>query len=143
MKLEIITPEKRLFDGNIKLVQVPGAKGSFEVLKNHAPIISTLTNAGYIEPRAYGQNQCFEAAIMFARNEGIIPAPESSHAIRAAIDEALAAKERDEKKVILFNLSGHGHFDMAAYDAYLAGQLTDNGFSAEEMAKSLTTVPQV
>jgi len=108
-----------------------------------APIISTLTNAGYIEPRAYGQNQCFEAAIMFARNEGIIPAPESSHAIRAAIDEALAAKERDEKKVILFNLSGHGHFDMAAYDAYLAGQLTDNGFSAEEMAKSLTTVPQV
>jgi len=108
-----------------------------------SPIISTLTNAGYIEPRAYGQNQCFEAAIMFARNEGIIPAPESSHAIRAAIDEALAAKETGEKKVILFNLSGHGHFDMAAYDAYLAGQLIDNGFSAEDMAKSLATVPEV
>ncbi len=108
-----------------------------------SPIISTLTNAGYIEPRAYGQNQCFEAAIMFARNEGIIPAPESSHAIRAAIDEALAAKETGEKKVILFNLSGHGHFDMSAYDAYLAGQLIDHGFSAEEMAKSLATVPQV
>ena len=108
-----------------------------------SPSISALVNAGYIEPRAYGQNQCFEAAIMFARNEGIIPAPESSHAIRAAIDEALVAKERDEKKVILFNLSGHGHFDMAAYDAYLAGQLIDNGFSAEEMAKSLATVPQV
>ena len=61
---------------------------------------------------------------MFARTEGIIPAPESSHAIRAAIDEALAAKETGEKQVILFNLSGHGHFDMAAYDAYLAGQLT-------------------
>ncbi len=102
-----------------------------------SPIISALVNAGYIEPRAYGQNQCFEAAIMFARNEGIIPAPETSHAIRAAIDEALAAKETGEKKVILFNLSGHGHFDMAAYDAYLAGQLTDNGFSAEAMAKSL------
>ena len=97
-----------------------------------SPIISALVNAGYIEPRAYGQNQCFEAAIMFARNEGIIPAPESSHAIRAAIDEALAAKETGEKKVILFNLSGHGHFDMAAYDAYLAGQLIDNGFSAED-----------
>jgi len=108
-----------------------------------SPIISALVNAGYIEPRAYGQNQCFEAAIMFARNEGIIPAPESSHAIRAAIDEALAAKETGEKKVILFNLSGHGHFDMAAYDAYLAGQLTDNGFSAEAMAKSLAAVPQV
>ena len=108
-----------------------------------SPIISALVNAGYIEPRAYGQNQCFEAAIMFARNEGIIPAPESSHAIRAAIDEALAAKETGEKKVILFNLSGHGHFDMAAYDAYLAGQLTDNGFSAEDMAKSLATVPEI
>jgi len=108
-----------------------------------SPIISTLANAGYIEPRAYGQNQCFEAAVMFARTEGIIPAPESSHAIRAAIDEALAAKETGEKKVILFNLSGHGHFDMAAYDAYLAGQLTDNGFSAEAMAKSLATLPQV
>ena len=108
-----------------------------------SPSISTLANAGYIEPRAYGQNQCFEAAVMFARNEGIIPAPESSHAIRAAIDEALAAKETGEKKVILFNLSGHGHFDMAAYDAYLAGQLTDNGFSAEAMAKSLATVPQI
>jgi tryptophan synthase beta chain len=108
-----------------------------------SPIISALVNSGHIEPRAYGQNQCFEAAIMFARNEGIIPAPESSHAIRAAIDEALAAKETGEKKVILFNLSGHGHFDMAAYDAYLAGKLTDNGFSADEMTKSLATVPQV
>ncbi len=108
-----------------------------------APILSALVNSGHIEPRAYGQNSCFEAAIMFARNEGIIPAPESSHAIRAAIDEALAAKETGEKKVILFNLSGHGHFDMAAYDAYLAGKLTDNGFSTEEMAKSLATLPQV
>ncbi len=108
-----------------------------------SPTISTLAHAGYIEPRAYGQNQCFEAAIMFARNEGIIPAPESSHAIRAAIDEALAAKETGEKKVILFNLSGHGHFDMSAYDAYLAGKLTNNGFSEEEMLKSLETVPQV
>jgi tryptophan synthase beta chain len=107
-----------------------------------SPIISRLANAGYVEPRAYGQNQCFEAAILFARNEGIIPAPESSHAIRAAIDEALDAKAKDEKRVILFNLSGHGHFDMSAYDAYLAGQLTDNGFNEDMLMKSLETLPQ-
>jgi tryptophan synthase beta chain len=108
-----------------------------------APTVSLLTSTGHIEPRAYGQNACFEAGLLFARQEGIIPAPETTHAIRAAVDEALAAREKDEKKVILFNLSGHGHFDMAAYDAYLAGKLLDNGFSAEEMAKSLATVPQV
>jgi tryptophan synthase beta chain len=107
-----------------------------------SPIISRLANAGYVEPRAYGQNQCFEAAILFARNEGIIPAPESSHAIRAAIDEALDAKAKDEKRVILFNLSGHGHFDMSAYDAYLAGQLTDNGVNEDMLMKSLETLPQ-
>jgi tryptophan synthase beta chain len=108
-----------------------------------APTVSLLTSTGHIEPRAYGQNVCFEAGVMFARQEGIIPAPESNHAIRAAIDEALVAKEKDEKKVILFNLSGHGHFDMSSYDAYLAGKLLDNGFSNEEMVKSLATVPQV
>lgn len=108
-----------------------------------APTVSLLTSTGHIEPRAYGQNVCFEAGVLFARQEGIIPAPESNHAIRAAIDEALVAKEKDEKKVILFNLSGHGHFDMSSYDAYLAGKLLDNGFSNEEMAKSLATVPDV
>jgi len=108
-----------------------------------APILSALANGGYIEPRAYGQNKCFEAAIMFARTEGILPAPESSHAIRAAIDEALDAKVKDEKRVILFNLSGHGHFDMAAYDAYLAGALPDNGFNQEMLVKSLETLPKV
>jgi len=108
-----------------------------------APTVSALVNSGHIEPRAYGQNACFEAGVLFARQEGIIPAPETTHAIRAAVDEALAAKEKGEKKVILFNLSGHGHFDMAAYDAYLAGKLVDNGFSTEEMVKSLATVPQV
>jgi tryptophan synthase beta chain len=108
-----------------------------------APTVSLLASTGHIEPRAYGQNACFEAGLLFARQEGIIPAPETTHAIRAAVDEALAAREKGEKKVILFNLSGHGHFDMSAYDAYLAGKLLDNGFSAEEMAKSLATVPQV
>jgi len=90
-----------------------------------APMVSHLYDQGFIEARAYAQNTCFEAAVQFARTEGLIPAPESSHAIRAAIDEALEAREAGEERVILFNLSGHGHFDMAAYDAYLAGSLTD------------------
>ncbi len=108
-----------------------------------APTISLLAQTGHIEPRAYKQNACFEAAVQFARTEGIVPAPETSHAIRAAIDEALDAKAKEEKRVILFNLSGHGHFDMAAYDAYLAGKLDDNGFNTDMLAKSLETVPQI
>lgn len=108
-----------------------------------APTVSLLVSTGHIEPRAYGQNKCFEAGVLFARQEGIIPAPETMHAIRAAVDEALAAKATGEKKVILFNLSGHGHFDMAAYDAYLGGQLVDNAFVVEDMVKSLATIPQI
>jgi tryptophan synthase beta chain len=108
-----------------------------------APLISLLVQTGHIQPRAYHQNTCFEAGITFARTEATIPAPESTHAIRAAIVEALDAKAKNEKRVILFNLSGHGHFDMAAYDAYLAGQLQDNGFSDEALAQSLATLPQI
>ena len=92
-----------------------------------APMVSHLYELGFLEARAYEQNACFEAAVRFARTEGLIPAPESSHAIRAAIDEALDAREAGEERVILFNLSGHGHFDMAAYDAYLSGSLSDTG----------------
>jgi len=88
-----------------------------------APIISRLYLDGLIEAQAYEQTDVFAAAVLFARTEGIIPAPESSHAIKSAIVEALKAKEEGTKKVILFNLSGHGHFDMTAYDAYFAGQL--------------------
>jgi tryptophan synthase beta chain len=90
-----------------------------------APMVSHLVDQGFIDAKAYPQTSCFAAAIQFAREEGIIPAPESSHAIRAAIDEALEAREAGEERVILFNLSGHGHFDMAAYDAYLSGKLID------------------
>jgi tryptophan synthase beta chain len=90
-----------------------------------APMVSHLYDLGFLEARAYRQTECFDAALQFARAEGIIPAPESSHAIRAAIDEAIEAREAGEERVILFNLSGHGLFDMAAYDAYLAGELTD------------------
>lgn len=108
-----------------------------------APLVSLLLDQGIIEARAYTQNPVFEAAIQFARTEGIVPAPESSHAIRAAIDEALAAKEAGESRNILFNLSGHGHFDLASYDAYLGGQLEDFTLSREKVAAALAELPKV
>ncbi|MFI6053640.1 TrpB-like pyridoxal phosphate-dependent enzyme [Streptomyces violascens] len=90
-----------------------------------SPIISQLKELGLLEARAVPQTACFEAGVTFARNEGIVPAPESTHAVRAAIDEALACKESGEAKSILFSLSGHGHFDMQAYIDYFAGKLKD------------------
>lgn len=90
-----------------------------------APLVCKLVDEGYIEAVALHQIETFEAAVDFARSEGIIPAPESAHAIRVAIDEALACKQSGESKTILFNLSGHGHFDMTAYDAYFSGKLVD------------------
>ena len=94
-----------------------------------SPLVSLLVNTGDIEAVAVHQTSCFDAAVQFARAEGILPAPESSHAVRVAIDEALAAKEAGEDKVVLFNLSGHGHFDLSAYEAYNAGKLEDYDFS--------------
>jgi len=88
-----------------------------------APMVSHAKKLGLIDAVAYGQNEVFEAAVMFARTEGLVPAPESSHAIRAAIDEAVKAREEGKKRVILFNLSGHGLLDLASYDAYLSGKL--------------------
>lgn len=108
-----------------------------------SPIISALVDHGDIEARAVHQLSTFEAAVDFSRAEGIIPAPESAHAIRAAIDEALLAKEAGEKKVILFNLSGHGHFDMAAYDDYHQGKLHDYEYPQEEIEKAMGDLPQV
>src|SRR3954447_1183280 len=90
-----------------------------------SPLISHLAHMGHIEARAYPQLPVFEAALQFARTEGILPAPESSHAIRAAMDEALAAREEGRPRAILFCLSGHGHFDLAAYDNYREGKLVD------------------
>jgi len=90
-----------------------------------APLVCKLYDLGFIEARAYKQGEIFEAALTFARTEGIIPAPESAHAIKAAIEEALKCKETGEEKVILFNLSGHGYFDLSAYDKYLHGELED------------------
>ncbi|NLE45568.1 MAG: TrpB-like pyridoxal phosphate-dependent enzyme [Chloroflexi bacterium] len=108
-----------------------------------APLLSALHREGYIDPIAYPQIPVFEAAVMFARTEGIIPAPETSHAIRAAIDEALDAKEKGEKRVILFNFSGHGHFDMGAYDGYFAGKLVDFEYPAEKVQAALCNLPDV
>jgi tryptophan synthase beta chain len=107
-----------------------------------SPIVCALVKAGLIEARAYRQNETFEAAVRFARTEGIIPAPEPAHAIRAAIEEAEAATEAGEERVILFNLCGHGHFDMAAYDAYLAGTLEDPEFSQADMDAALARLPE-
>ncbi len=106
-----------------------------------ASLICELYDQGYTEARAYHQNPVFEAAVQFARAEAIVPAPESAHAIRAAIDEALAAKQAGEAKVILFNLSGHGYFDMTAYDNYLAGKLHDFAYPAEKVAEAMKSVP--
>jgi len=107
-----------------------------------APMVCALLRAGLIDARAYRQNETFAAALQFARAEGIIPAPEPSHAIRAAIDEALAAKEAGEERVILFGLCGHGNFDMAAYDAYLAGKLEDPEFSQDDMDAAVAQLPE-
>jgi tryptophan synthase beta chain len=105
-----------------------------------SPQVSLLKHEGFIEARSVHQRPCFEAGIQFARTEGLIPAPESNHAIRAAIDEALVAKETGEKKVILFNLSGHGYFDMTSYQRYLSGQLEDYEYPAEEVKHALEAV---
>lgn len=108
-----------------------------------SPLVSHLLNAGVIEAKAVGQVECFEAAVQFARTEGIIPAPESSHAIRVAFDEALQAKEEGKEKTILFNLSGHGHVDMAAYDEYFAGNLDNYEYPSEAIQTSLANLPKV
>jgi tryptophan synthase beta chain len=106
-----------------------------------APMLCALVHHGMIEARAYGQVEVFEAAVRFARTEGILPAPEPAHAILAAIEEANAATEAGEERVILFNLCGHGHFDLAAYDAYISGALEDYELSDYELQAALAKVP--
>ncbi len=108
-----------------------------------APLMSLLHKEGIVEAQAYYQLSVFEAAVQFTRAEGIIPAPEAAHAVRAVIDEALKAKEAGEERVILTNLCGHGHFDMAAYDAYLAGKLQDYEYPAKAVAEAQKRMPVV
>jgi tryptophan synthase beta chain len=108
-----------------------------------APLVSLLKDQGIIEARAVHQNATFAAGIQFARTEAILPAPESNHAIRVAIDEALRAREEGVSRVILFNLSGHGNFDLTAYERYLAGALEDYEYPAEKVASALAALPVV
>ncbi len=108
-----------------------------------APIVSHLAQLGLIEARAYHQNACFAAGVEFARAEGIVPAPEANHAVRAAIDEALRCKAEGRAQTILFNLCGHGHFDMQAYIDYQAGKLADQNYSESELAMALAGLPSV
>ena len=96
-----------------------------------APLVSMLVDKGIVEARAVKQTATFEAGVRFARAEGILPAPESNHAIRVAIDEALAAREEGRPRTILFNLSGHGHFDLSAYESYLSGRLEDYEYTPQ------------
>ncbi|NPA38905.1 MAG: TrpB-like pyridoxal phosphate-dependent enzyme [Thermodesulfobacteria bacterium] len=107
-----------------------------------APLLCQLVKDGIIKAKAYPQTSCFEAAVLFARTEGIIPAPETSHAIKAAIDEAIKCKETGEEKVIVFNFSGHGHFDLVAYDAYLEGKLEDYDYPEEKIKEALAHLPK-
>ena len=106
-------------------------------------VLSQLYHDGFMEAKSYRQNEIFDAASLFARSEGILPAPESSHAIKAAIDEAMACKESGEEKTIVFGLSGTGYFDMAAYMAYNAGSLTDDIPSDGDLAKGFASLPAV
>jgi tryptophan synthase beta chain len=108
-----------------------------------SPLISQLYHAGQIEAKSYKQNSCFEGALLFARSEGIVPAPESSHAVRAAIDEAVLAKEEGKERTILFGLSGHGQLDMGAYDAYLSGNLEDYEYPSEMVKQALERLPKI
>ncbi len=108
-----------------------------------APLVSHLKDLNLIEATAYHQIECFAAGIQFARAEGILPAPEANHAVKGAIEEALRCKREGRAETILFNLCGHGHFDMAAYMAYSAGTLTDQSYSEAELAMALAGLPSV
>jgi tryptophan synthase beta chain len=108
-----------------------------------SPQVSALVDGGHVEAQAIDQLDTFEGGVMFARSEGILPAPESNHAVRAAINEAMACKETGEEKVILFNLSGHGNFDMAAYDAFHSGRLEHIEYPAHEVEEAMRHLPEV
>lgn len=108
-----------------------------------APLVSHIKELGLLEARAYQQTTCFDAGVFFARAEGIVPAPEANHAVKAAIDEAIKCKEQGVGRTILFNLCGHGHFDMQAYTDYFAGKLVDQQYDEKELAMALAGLPSV
>jgi len=108
-----------------------------------SPLISKLVKEGYIEAVAVGQRVVFDAAVQFARTEGIIAAPESAHAIRVAVDEAEQAKREGKPRVILFGLSGHGHFDLSSYDDYFSGKLVDLDLPQSRIDAALADLPDI
>lgn len=108
-----------------------------------APLLCKLVKEGYVEAAAYHQNEVFEAATLFARTEGFLVAPETAHCVKAAIDEAIKCRRTGEEKVILFANSGHGHFDLAAYDAYLSGKLIDYEYPEELVQQALAKLPKI
>jgi tryptophan synthase beta chain len=108
-----------------------------------APLVSQVVDSGLAQARSYGQLECFEAGLTFARAEGIVPAPEANHAIRAAIDEALRCKVEGSARTIAFNLCGHGHFDMQAYEDYFAGKLEDQAYDESALVESLAKLPSL
>jgi len=109
----------------------------------NAPLLCKLVNEGVIGAQAYHQNEVFEAASLFSKTEGFLVAPETAHCVKATIDEALRCKETGEERVIFFNNSGHGHFDLASYDAYHQGKLIDYEYPAELVKQALANLPKV
>ncbi len=107
-----------------------------------APLVSYLRHIGMLEARAYQQKEVFEAAVTFARTQGTIPAPETAHAIKAVIDEAMRCKASGKEEVILFNFSGHGHFDMTSYEKHFDGTLTDYDLPQEVLERALAELPK-
>ena len=137
-----LTPLVKMYTLGHTFIPAPFHAGG---LRYHgmAPLVCQLYHDGIIEAAAVPQLATFEAALQFARTEGVIPAPESAHAIRVAIDEALRCKQEGKKRAILFNLSGHGHFDLGAYEAFLAGKLQDFEYPTAKVQEALRNVPQV
>jgi tryptophan synthase beta chain len=137
-----MAPIAKMFTLGHKFMPPPVHAGG---LRYHgmSPLISYLYDKKLIEAKAVFQIPTFAAGIQFARTEGILPAPESNHAIRVAIDEALSCKESGQSKTILFNLSGHGHFDLAAYDEYLSGRLADYEYPEDKIKEALKSLPKV
>ncbi|HVX65097.1 MAG TPA: TrpB-like pyridoxal phosphate-dependent enzyme [Bryobacteraceae bacterium] len=136
-----LTPMMRMYTLGHDFVP-PGIHAGGLRYHGSSPLASNLIHRGLVEARSVLQLPVFEAAVMFAQFEGILPAPESAHAIRAAIDEALEAREQGRPRTILFCLSGHGHFDLASYDAYLSGRLQDYEHPGREIAEAMEALPK-
>lgn len=138
----MMTPLLRMYTLGHSFIP-PGIHAGGLRYHGEAPLMSLMVSEGVISPRAYHQIPVFDAALLFSKTEGTIPAPETAHAVKAAVDEAVRCKETGEEKCIVFNFSGHGHFDLGAYEKYLAGELEDYEYSRELVEKALAELPEV